>query len=197
MHPNFSGPTPMWDQGASDDGRRASMDPGTIQQLGGKGPIPFVRYPFFPTSPFQSTNPNVGHIARFYKAELLSTDTDYAVGTEVPRNVRFDIPCTIVAFNATAIKVDGTALPVGWDRRDTFSFYAQWGNGEKIHTATGLGSLYAGSSERPGEVGGAGWIAPPGSTLTLNITPRLAGLRIEIAVHTFEYRGHASFTQSR
>ena len=59
--------------------RQALLAMPSAGQLGGPGPVPFVRYPFFPTAPFYSTNPNVGYQTRFYSTGIQYTDPDYSV----------------------------------------------------------------------------------------------------------------------
>lgn len=50
-------------------------------QLGGPEPMPFVRFPFFPTAPWYSTNPNVGYQVRYYSTGILSSDADFQIGS--------------------------------------------------------------------------------------------------------------------
>ena len=75
-------------------GLSAKIEMPNMGQLGGQNQVPWVRFPFYPTSPYYSTNPNVGTQTRFYGATLLGSDTDYAVGTEAIRTgpIRYSLP---------------------------------------------------------------------------------------------------------
>jgi hypothetical protein len=176
--------------------RSAKMQMPSAQDMHGPAPIPWVRAPFYPTAPFYSTNPNVGYQTRYYSEGLISTDTDYAVGTEAIRTVQFDIPCRLIAINGAAFNTAaGNALPVGVDSRDTFLFRAEYTQGDRLHVAARLGSTVVGSAERPGEIGGAGWTINSGASFVLGITPLVAGLRISITLVCLEMRGPSNYTR--
>ena len=63
----------------------------TVGQMGGQGQVPWVRFPFFPTAPFYSTNPAVGHQIRYYSTGILGTQDDVTTGSETIRVIQFDI----------------------------------------------------------------------------------------------------------
>lgn len=163
--------------------------------LGGKNPnMPaWIRAPYYPTAPFMSTDPYVGMQTRYYSALLVSTESDYTVGSGAIRRVPFDIPVRLIAMNGTSVKTDGSALPVGWDPRDTFTIQAEYTQGDKLITNPVLGSTVLGTAQRPGELGGVGWTMNPGGTLLLTITPLVAGLRISIALACLEIRGPTNY----
>jgi hypothetical protein len=180
--------------------RQALLSMPTAAQLGGQGPISFVRFPYYPTSPFYSTNPNVGYQTRFYGATLQYTDADYAVGSEMIRTVQFDIPCRLIAFNGSAIYYFGSpavvaALPLGVKANDTYLFRAEYTTGDKLHTASRLGSTVVGSDENPGEIGGAGYTIDAGASFVLGITPLIANLRIDVTLVCLEMRGPRNFSR--
>lgn len=182
------------------DYRQALIAMPSAGQLGGPGPVPFVRYPFFPTAPFYSTNPNVGYQTRFYSTGVLYTDADYSVGTEMIRSVQFDIPCRLVAFNGSAIYYFGSpavvaSLPIGVKPNDTYLFRAEYTTGDKLHISSRLGSTVVGSDENPGEIGGTGYTIDQGASLTIGITPLIANLRIDITLVCLEMRGPRNFSR--
>ena len=175
--------------------RSAVISMPTTADLGGAAPQRFIRAPFYPTAPFYSTNPNVGYQTRFYSAGLLSTDTDYAVNSESIRRAQFDIPCRLIAINASAFNTaQGNALPVGVSAQDTFLFRLEYTQGDKLHISQRLGSTVCGSAQRPGELGGVGFTINPGATVILGITPLLANLRIDITLVCLEMRGPSNYT---
>ena len=164
--------------------------------LKGTGRVPWVRAPFYPTAPFYSTRPDVGYQSRFYSAEVINTDADYAVGTEAIRTVQFDIPCRLIAFTGSSFNTAaGNALPVGVGPRDTFMFRAEYTQGDRLHVAARIASTVVGTSERPGEIGGAGWTINSGASFVLGITPLLADLRINVTLVCLEMRGPSNFSR--
>lgn len=174
----------------------AKVNMPNMQDLGGQGAIPWYRAPFYPTAPFYSTNPNVGYQTRFYSAELISTDADYAVGTEAIRNVQFDIPCRLIAFTGSCFSTAaGNALPVGVGPRDCWLFRAEYTQGDRLHVAARIASTVVGTMARPGEIGGTGWTINTGANLTLGITPLLANLRINVTLVCMETRGPTNYTR--
>lgn len=181
------------------DYRQALIQMPSIEQMGGPAPVPFVRYPFFPTAPFYSTNPNTGYQTRFYSTGVLYTDADYQIGAELTRIVQFDIPCRLIAFNGSAIYYFGSpavpaALPLGVKPNDTYLFRMQYSTGDKLHIASRLGSTVVGSDENPGEIGGVGGTIDQGSSVQVCITPLMANLRIDVTLVCLEMRGPRNFT---
>ena len=180
--------------------RQALLAMPSAGQLGGPGPVPFVRYPFFPTAPFYSTNPNVGYQTRFYSTGIQYTDSDYSVGSEMIRTIQFDIPCRLVAFNGSAIYYFGTpavpaSLPLGVKPNDTYLFRGEYTTGDKLHIAARLGSTVVGSDENPGEIGGTGYTIDSGASFVIGITPLMANLRIDVTLVCLEMRGPRNFSR--
>lgn len=165
----------------------------TLQQMGGQQPgqPAWYRMAFFPTAPFYSTRPDVGYQTRFYSEGI----TGETANSEVLKTIKFDIPVRIIAINASAIKTDGSALPVGWDPRDTFLFRIENSTGDRLHVSSRLGSTVCGSMGRPGELGGAGFTVNAGGSVTMGITPLLSTLRIDVTLHCLEIRGPGNFSQ--
>jgi hypothetical protein len=187
-------------QPAPEHQRQALLSMPTAGQLGGPAPISFVRFPYYPTSPFYSTNPNVGYQTRFYGQSLLYTDNDYQVGSESIRVVQFDIPCRLIAFNGSALYYFGSpavvaGLPLGVKANDTYLFRAEYTTGDKLHTGARLGSTVVGSDENPGEIGGAGYTIDAGASFVLGITPLMANLRIDVTLVCLEMRGPRNFSR--
>jgi hypothetical protein len=172
----------------------------TAAQMGGQGAVPFVRFPYYPTAPFYSTNPNVGYQTRFYSAGLIYTDADYQVGSETIRTVQFDIPCRMIAINGSALYYFGNpvavaALPLGVKPNDTYLFRAEYTTGDKLHVSSRLGSTVVGSDENPGEIGGTGYTIDAGASFVLGITPLIPNLRIDITLVCLEMRGPRNFSR--
>jgi len=170
-----------------------------MANLGGKGQIPWVRFPFYPTAPFYSTNPNVGTQTRFYGATVLRTDADYTVNSESTRTVQFDIPCRLVAFTGSATYNPGGVLArdgfTGMDPLDSFLFRMEYTTGDKLMTGARLGSTVVGTMENPGEIGGVGYTIDQGASVLLGITPLIADLRIDITLVCLEIRGSSNFSR--
>lgn len=180
--------------------RSAVITMPTAAQMGGAGPIQFVRFPYYPTAPFYSTNPNVGYQTRFYSAGVLYTDADYQVGSEMIRTVQFDIPCRMIAINGSALYYFGNpvavaSLPLGVKPNDTYLFRAEYTTGDKLHTASRLGSTVVGSDENPGEIGGTGYTIDAGASFIIGVTPLLPNLRIDITLVCLEMRGPRNFSR--
>ena len=175
----------------------AKMNMPSMNDLGGRQGVPWVRFPYYPTAPFYSTNPNVGTQTRFYGATLLSTDSDVTVGSETIRTVQFDIPVRIIAINGCATETSaGASAFTSGNNLNTFLFRAEYTTGDKLMTGARLASTVIGSQENPGEIGGTGYTIDAGASLVLGITPLalLTGLtyRIDITLVCLEIRGRSN-----
>jgi hypothetical protein len=174
-----------------------------VGQMGGTNPQqnPWVRFPFFPTAPYYSTNPNVGYQVRYYSTGILSTDADVAVGTETIRTVQFDIPARVIAINASCVNTAALgALPIGVNPRDCFLFRVEYTTGDRLHITARLGSTVCGTADNPGELGGTGYTVDQGAALIIGITPINpipTNFRIDITLHALELRGSANFVGGR
>jgi hypothetical protein len=175
----------------------------SMSELGGQNQIPWVRFPYYPTSPFYSTDPNVGTQSRFYGATLTSADTDYQEGTEAIRTVQFDIPVRLIAVNASCTDVGTpvTAAAPNVNMLDSFLFRMEYTTGDRLNTAARLASTCVGTMENPGEIGGVGYTIDQGASLVLGLTPlaclpAIAGavsIRIDITLVCLEIRGGRTY----
>ena len=173
----------------------AKLDMPNLSQLGGNSQVPWVRFPFYPTSPFYSTNPNVATQTRFYGATLLSTDADFIVGTESIRLVQFDIPCRLIAINGAAVDTGAGAGGVA-NALNGFLFRIEYTTGDRLNTAARLASTCVGTMQQPGEIGGAAYNVDSGASLVLGITPMAnlpAACRIDITLVCLEIRGPTNY----
>jgi hypothetical protein len=162
-------------------------------QLGGEQPLPFVRFPFFPTAPWYSTNPNVGYQVRFYSTGVNSSDVDYVVGSEMVRTVQFDIPVRVVAINGAAINKEDLTLLNAQNMNLQYLFRVEYTMGDKLHTEARLADTVVGRSVNPGEIGGHGYNVDQGATLVCGITPLADDLRIDITFVCLEMRAPRNF----
>lgn len=178
----------------SDPTRSAVVQMPSAGQLGGNGPVKFVRFPFYPTAPWYSTNPAVGYQVRYYSAGLLSTDADYAIGTEALRNVQFDIPCRLIAINGAAQNTGDTDLYNEIVMNMQYLFRLEYTTGDRLHTTPRLASTVVGTMQNPGEIGGHGYNIDQGASVTLGITPLAATLRIDITLVCLEMRAPRNFS---
>lgn len=176
--------------------RSAVVNMPSASQLGGDNPVPFVRFPFYPTSPWYSTNPNVGYQVRYYSAGILSSDADYQVNSESIRPVQFDLPCRLIAINGAAVAISDGGIGTLTEQNMNLSylFRAEYTTGDKLHTFPRLASTVVGTQTNPGELGGHGYNIDQGATLQLGITPLIDGLRIDITLVCLEMRGPRNFT---
>ena len=175
----------------------AKLNMPTMGELGGTGAVPWVRFPYYPTAPFYSTNPNVGTQTRYYGATVLSTDNDVTLGSETIRTIQFDIPVRLIAINGAAVATTYSAIvPPTENNLNTFLFRMEYTTGDKLMTAARLASTCLGSQENPGEIGGTGYTIDQGASLVLGITPlaNLTGLtwRIDITLVCLEVRGQTN-----
>lgn len=185
--------------GGYGDSTTANLRQPNMQSLGGSGPVPWIRFPFYPTAPFYSTDPRVGTQVRMYGATLLNTDADYVVGTEAIRTVQFDIPCRMVAINGAAVVlaagVPQAAAFTGMNPLDSFLFRIEYTTGDRLMTGARMASTVLGSMENPGEIGGTGYTIDQGASLILGITPLMANLRVDITLICLEIRGATNFSK--
>lgn len=194
----------------SDPFRSAVVSMPTSGQLGGEQPLPFVRFPFYPTAPWYSTNPNVGYQVRYYSTTLNYNDADYAPNSESIRTVQFDIPVRLIAINGAAIPYNtatGTILTASEAFNEqtmnlTYLFRVEYTTGDKLHTTARLASTVLGTARNPGEIGGHGYNVDQGATLTVGITPLAlpdygedeVKLKIDITFVCLEMRAPRNFS---
>lgn len=177
---------------------QAKLEMPTMGELGGRGQVPWVRFPFFPTSPFVSTNPNVSSQIRYYGATLLSSDSDYTANSESIRTIQFDIPCRVVAMYGAGVDpntVSTNAAPT-LNLLNCFLFRIEYTTGDKLMTGARLASNTLGTAENPAELGSSGYTIDQGASLVLGITPLTnapANFRIDITLHCLEIRGQRNF----
>lgn len=206
----YAAPSSGPDNSVTPQGVSARTVMPTVGEMGGNRPAPWIRFPFFPTAPFYSTNPNVGYQVRYYSAGVLSTDADIPAGGvpnggEVIRTIQFDIPCRIIAvngsmtytgqFDANNSFARGLSNPL-----DTFLFRMEYTTGDRLQTQARLASTVIGTGENPAEIGGTGYTVDQGGSMTLGISP-LANIadgvqtawRIDITLHCLEMRGSSNF----
>jgi hypothetical protein len=196
--------------------RQALVAMPTSAQLGGKGTHPFVRFPFYPTAPWYSTDVNVGYQVRMYSTGITSAAADYVINTEAIRNVQFDLPCRLIAINGamTAATVAGAyptqtagalTFPVIYDEGNMnlgYLFRCEYTTGDRLQTAARLASTVVGTMGNPGEIGGHGYNIDQGATLQIGITPQTAPaafdnapvIRIDITLVCLEMRGPRNFS---
>ena len=163
-------------------------------QMGGEQPVPFVRFPFYPTAPWYSTNPNVGYQVRFYSAGCQSTDADYTVGSELIRNTQMDIPGRIIAINGACVDRTGAIVYTEETMNLQYLYRLEYTTGDRLHTTARLAASVLGSGRYPGEIGGHGYNVDQGASVTCGITPLVANLRIDISYVALEMRPPRNFS---
>ena len=186
--------------------RQALISMPTSAQLGGGGVQPFVRFPFYPTAPWYSTDVNVGYQVRMYSAGIVSTDADFAVNTESIRTVQFDLPCRLIAINGAMNNntTAGAMQPVPntvteQNMNLQYLFRSEYTTGDRLQVSSRLASTVLGTAKSPGEIGGHGYNIDQGATLILGITPlivaaALSTVRIDITLVCLEMRGPRNFS---
>lgn len=185
-----------------DPQRQAVVSMPSSAQMGGAQPLPFVRFPFFPTSPWYSTNPDVGYQVRFYSTGIQFSDTDFAVGAEAVRSVQFDLPVRLIAINGAAsnnvgLGVGGT--PITTENMNLlYLLRVEYSMGDKLHTTARLAETVVGRGSFPGEIGGHGYNIDQGASLQVGITPLQATVgvlepRIDITFVCLELRAPRNF----
>jgi hypothetical protein len=188
--------------------RQALTSMPTAAQLGGPGPQEWVRYPFYPTAPWYSTNKNVGYQVRYYSTGITSGDADYTLGAESIRTIQFDLPCRLVAINGGMSHfTDAGAFQAAPDNiseinmNTTYLFRLEYTTGDRLHVGARLASTVVGTAQNPGEVGGHGYPIDQGASVAIGITPLVAAavapastVRIDITLVCLEIRGPRNFS---
>jgi hypothetical protein len=163
-------------------------------------PPPWVRFPFYPTAPWYSTNPNVGYQVRFYSTGIQSTDADYVVGSETIRPIQFDLPVRIIAINGACVDTGDQARFNEQNMNLAYLVRVEYTTGDKLHTNARIAAEVVGTGRNPGEIGGHGYNVDQGASLQVGITPLFAptaadeALRIDITFVCLEMRGPRNFT---
>ena len=186
---------------SNDPYRSAVVSMPSSAQLGGDQPLPFVRFPFFPTAPWYSTNPNVGYQVRYYSTGITDADTDFQIGSEMIRTVQFDLPCRLIAINGAAVRRTNPSSSVvgvqgqltGQNMNLQYLFRVEYTTGDKLHTFARLASTVVGTMKNPGEIGGHGYNIDQGASLQVGITPLINDIRIDITFVCLEMRAPRNF----
>lgn len=186
--------------------RQALVAMPTSAQLGGGGVQPFVRFPFYPTAPWYSTDVNVGYQVRMYSAGMTSADADFGVGTEATRTVQFDLPCRLIAINGALTHFTNAGAMQAAPNTITeqnmnlcYLFRSEYTTGDRLQTAARIATTVVGTAQNPGEIGGHGYNIDQGATLIIGITPLIAPalvstVRIDITLVCLEMRGPRNFS---
>lgn len=184
-----------------DQYRSAVTSMPTSAQLGGEQPLPFARFPFYPTAPWYSTNPNVGYQVRYYSTGITSADSDFQVNSEMVRSVQFDLPVRLIAINGSCVDTGSISRFTEINMNLAYLFRVEYTTGDKLMTAPRLATTVVGISKNPGELGGHGYNIDQGATLQIGITPLFAPadpqtgpLRIDISFVCLEMRGPRNFS---
>jgi hypothetical protein len=176
--------------------RQAVTSMPSAAQLGGEEPLPWVRFPFYPTAPWYSTNPNVGFQTRNYKTQLLASDQDYVAGSTAVRQIRFDRPVRIIARNGGAVFAEDP-IGGGVDERNMNLLYRvrmRNAANDNLDVEPAFASLLLGTNRNPGELGGHGYPIDQGGTLVIEITPLVDGLDIDIVLVVLEIVAPRNFS---
>jgi hypothetical protein len=174
--------------------RQALVSMPTSAQLGGGGVQPFVRFPFYPTAPWYSTDVNVGYQVRMYSTGLASTEADYTVNQESIRTVQFDLPCRLIAINGASNNIAGANTVTQQNMNLMYLFRSEYTTGDRLQVAARLATTVVGTGQNPGEIGGHGYNIDQGATLLIGLTPLVASLRIDITLVCLEMRGPRNFS---
>lgn len=189
----------------ANDGIRPNMhNTPTVGQMmtGHDGQPAAVRAPVWPPMILQPTAKDVFSIFRSFSCGLAAADTDNALNTTATRSVIFDIPVICYAVTGSVRISDGSGFPAGMNPLDSFTVLLQTANGEKVTIDTRMAGGFLGTAQRPGFLGGAGWVWNPGTRAVWEITPVLAGipagakLVVDIQMHCIEIRRGASYIGS-
>lgn len=162
------------------------------QDMGGTKPdVPkFVRAPFYPTAPFYSTNETVGYQTRFYSTGI----TNGTANTEVINRIQFDLPCRLIAINASVQTTDGNIARIINNPLDLFLISLSYTTGDQILVGTRLASTICGSGSEPAEMGGTGYAINTGASVSIGMTPLFANLRIDVVLVCLEMRGSTNYS---
>jgi len=126
--------------------------------------------------------------------DMVTVFTGNAANTAYTTTIQFPEPSVIFALTATAIDTTGAALTR--DPLDTFTILLTRTNSDKLQTNTALGSTVCGTAQRPRYVGPSGWVQDRGTSITANITPLFANLRVDLVFMVAVIYGPTSFTLS-
>ena len=162
------------------------------QDMGGTQPDQpkFVRAPFYPTAPFYSTNETVGYQSRYYSTGISNGTTN----VEQLQRIQFDLPCRLIAINASVQTTEGTIDRIVGNPLDLFLISLAYTTGDQILVGTRLASTVCGTGSEPAELGGTGYAINTGASMQIGITPLFADLRIDVVLVCLEMRGSTNYS---
>jgi hypothetical protein len=116
-------------------------------------------------------------------------------GIPTPVQLGFDTPAAVYARTAGLRTANGTALTVSYaNPLDLFDvIFTRQASGNLLDVTSGMGSTLLGTAERPAYIGGRGWQFDNGNSLTITVTPSIAGLIIDITVWYITFVGPQNF----
>jgi hypothetical protein len=162
------------------------------QDMGGTQPDQpkFVRVPYYPTAPFYSTNETVGYQTRYYSTGIVNGTTN----VEQLQRIQFDLPCRLIAINASVQTTEGTINRIINNPLDLFLISLAYTTGDQILVGTRLASTVCGTGSEPAELGGTGYAINTGASMQIGITPLFSDLRIDVVLVCLEMRGSTNYS---
>lgn len=184
---------PSAEQQASHNPQQPQLVPVPVLQQ----PPPFVRFPFFPTAPWYSSNPDVGYQVRYYIKSVSSSESDWAVGSELQRTMQFDLPVRVVAINGALASTAEDPVASGITEQNMNLLWKvrfDYSSNDKLTTSPVIAAGVVGTSRNPGEIGGHGYNIDQGASIQIGITPLVDNAQIDIVFHCLEMRAPRNFS---
>ncbi len=165
------------------------ISPATTSQWASEG----VQFKATPIKDARVLIPQDERIAVVPRVRSVQDIVDQGVNMPINRPVRIDIPFTAYALVGWATPSDGTALPDNLHPLATFLIEVQDSGSNLFTTEPTMARNVLGTAERPGQIGGYGYVFNRGTNLNFIITPLRPNLRISVAAWGVDFMGPANF----
>jgi len=172
-----------------ENGEGPLLDPFRLGQSAGAPEIYYKQTFVGESQPWleYSTQNNIGFMNRQYVASL----SGGAINVPVPVAVNVDVPIVIYELVGAAVMLNNTAMVI--NPLDAFLVQFVRPAGDFLTNAPALGSAVVGTAGFPMKVGLSGWTLNQSGTMNVIITPRVAGIRVDIVVKAVCIQGGVNF----
>ena len=108
--------------------------------------------------------------------------------------VQFDLPCRLIAVNASVQTTDGAINRIIGHPNDLWLIALSYTTGDQILVGERIAKTICGGGSEPGEIGGSGYAISTGASMQVGIRPLFANLRIDVVLVCLEMRGSTNYT---
>jgi hypothetical protein len=173
---------------------RPNLNVDTYQTIAARPGVQWKECPVAEPLPLVPVSPD-GTIAMAYYTRTLRF-TGLGAGQSFTDTLQFDTPAAIFKRMGSVRTASGNALVLaGSSPLALFDVqFARRTTGDTLDIEEGMASNLLGTAERPDYIGGRGWMFDNGNSLSVTVTPAIAGLVIDVTLGYVSFLGPQNYT---